>query len=169
MRGRATPFDIRRRYVEPSACQSWQSVGDVGAWRFRRCSTAFPKLLVIGTALAFAASISTAKEPPRDRRAFAREMGKIKEGMPQAEVIKILGPPDDVLTRKDVQGLNDALEILRDGASGHMKPATLAQISIDGEHRAVNPFTVWECLRRKACLRSPSCGESSRRSRTFLD
>ena len=95
-----------------------------------------PKLLVIGTALAFAASISTAKEPPRDRRAFAREMGKIKEGMPQAEVIKILGPPDDVLTRKDVQGLNDALEIWRYGASGHMKPATLAQISIDGEHRA---------------------------------
>jgi hypothetical protein len=96
-----------------------------------------PGLVVIGTALAFAASISIAKEPPRDRRAFAREMGKIKEGMPQAEVIKILGPPDDVTTKKDGEGMeiNHALEIWRYGASGHMKPATLAQICIDVDHR----------------------------------
>jgi hypothetical protein len=83
-----------------------------------------------------AAPISYGNEPPRSRRAFAEAMNKVKKGMPEAEVIALLGQPDDVTTDKDWGGrINHTLKIWRYGASGHMKAATLGQICIDDNHR----------------------------------
>ena len=51
--------------------------------------------------LAIAAPSSFAKEPPRNRRAFAKAMGKVKVGMSEAQVLALVGKPDDVSTPKD--------------------------------------------------------------------
>jgi hypothetical protein len=85
--------------------------------------------------LAFAIPLLHAGEPLRDRRAFAEAMNKIKEGMPEEEVIERLGQPDDVSTDKDGVRTVGTLKILRYGASGHMKAATLGQICIHENHR----------------------------------
>jgi hypothetical protein len=56
--------------------------------------------------------------------------------MPEADVLVLLGRPDDVSTQKDWNfRLANALEIWRYGASGHMRPATLGQLSINRNHR----------------------------------
>jgi hypothetical protein len=92
--------------------------------------------LVAITLLALAVPLLHAGEPLRDRRAFAESMNKIKEGMPEEDATALLGLPDDVSTDKDWQGrINHTLKILRYGASGHMKAATLGQICIDQDHR----------------------------------
>ena len=49
--------------------------------------------------LAAAALSSFAAEPLRDRRTFAEAMNKVKEGMSEAEVISLVGKPDDVRRR----------------------------------------------------------------------
>ncbi len=64
-------------------------------------------------------------------------MNKIHEGMPEAEVVALVGQPDDVATDKDWRGRIYHVErIWRYGASGHMKTATLGQICLD-EHSRV--------------------------------
>ncbi|HXY37074.1 MAG TPA: hypothetical protein VEI07_22795, partial [Planctomycetaceae bacterium] len=91
--------------------------------------------------LVLAIPLVRAGEPLRDRRAFAEAMNKIKEGMPEAEVIALVGQPDDVSTDKDWGGsLGHVQRILRYGASGHLKAATLGQIWIDDDHRVRNVF-----------------------------
>jgi hypothetical protein len=66
-----------------------------------------------------------AKEPVRNRRAFAEAMNKVQQGMSQVEVIALVGKPDDVSTQKDWDfGPADVREIWRYGAAGHMKVAT---------------------------------------------
>ncbi len=90
----------------------------------RACACAF---------LALAAhALSHAKEPQRDRRAFAAAMNKIKEGMSEAEVVALVGQPDDVTTGRDRERLDLARKVWRYGVSAHMKVATLGQICIDG-------------------------------------
>jgi hypothetical protein len=81
--------------------------------------------------LAIAASSSHAKEPTRNRRAFAEAMNRVKEGMSEAEVLALLGKPDDVSTE------NHPFKFLRYGSSGHMKAATLGYVCIDQEHDRV--------------------------------
>ena len=51
--------------------------------------------------LEIAATSALANAPSRNRRAFAAAMSKVQEGMSQAEVIALVGKPDDVTTQKD--------------------------------------------------------------------
>jgi thiol-disulfide isomerase/thioredoxin len=90
--------------------------------------------IVVSAAFVISAAVSPANEPPRDRRAFTQALNKIKNGMPEAEVIAIVGRPDDIGNKKEAN-LGHTLEIWRYGTSGHKKPATLGQIWIDVDHR----------------------------------
>jgi hypothetical protein len=77
-----------------------------------------------------------AEGPPRDRRTFAEAMSKIHKGMREAEVIALVGQPDDVATDKDWRGrISHVQRIWRYGASGHMKMATLGQVCLDEDRR----------------------------------
>jgi hypothetical protein len=91
--------------------------------------------------LALAPAFSHAGEPLRDRRAFADAMNKVKAGMSEDAVIALVGRPDDVSTEKDWPWRHGGtLKILRYGASGHMKAATLGQICIGKDHRVPDSF-----------------------------
>ena len=97
-------------------------------------------------------------------------MSKINEGMAEAEVLAILGRPDDVSTQKDWQRrVPDTLAVWHYGTAGHMKAATLGQICIGNDHRVRILLAARACLRPRACLRSPNCGGSSRPSTSCLD
>ena len=78
-----------------------------------------------------------ARQPPcATGAAFAAAMSKVQEGMSQAEVIALVGKPDDVTTQKDWDvALADVREIWRYGAAAPMKVATLGQIEINGAGR----------------------------------
>ncbi|HXY34853.1 MAG TPA: hypothetical protein VEI07_11540 [Planctomycetaceae bacterium] len=92
--------------------------------------------LVAVPLLVLAIPLVRAGEPLRDRRAFAEAMNRIKKGMPEEEAVALVGQPDDVSTDKDWNGaLPHTLKILRYGASGHRRAATLGQIWIDDDHR----------------------------------
>jgi hypothetical protein len=95
-------------------------------------------------ASAFATLLSALRAPPsvaaepeteklRSRREFAAAMNKLEEGMLADEVLRLLGPPDDIRTRSDPPGItsNGTREIWRYGTSGHMTTATLGQVYID--------------------------------------
>src|SRR5437764_1950981 len=71
--------------------------------------------------------------PPTDRRTFAAAMSKVTVGMPEAEVLALLGPPDDVRTATEL-AWPVIREIWRYGTDGHLTPATLGEVRID--HRA---------------------------------
>jgi hypothetical protein len=60
-------------------------------------------------------------------------MSKIKEGMSEAEVLALLGRPDDIRTQRDPGGISttNTKEIWRYGTSGHLTTATLGQVYID--------------------------------------
>ena len=82
--------------------------------------------------LEVAPSFALASPPLRDRRAFAAAMNKIHEGMSQAEVVALLGKPDDVQTQIDWGNiLFNADTMWRYGASGHLQGATLGQVCFD--------------------------------------
>lgn len=71
----------------------------------------------IGVLWAIATSGALAHEPARSRGAFAEPMNKVKEGMPEAEALALLGQPDDVTTDKDWGvRINHTLKIGRYGA-----------------------------------------------------
>src|ERR1700722_15216764 len=91
--------------------------------------------------LGIAVSSALANAPSRNRRAFAEAMSQVQEGMSQAEVIALVGKPDDVTTQKDWEVVfADVREIWRYGAAGPMQVATLGQIEINGAGRVAQVF-----------------------------
>src|SRR5204863_104002 len=76
-------------------------------------------------------------DQPRTRREFAKAMSKLKEGMSEAEVLSLLGRPDDIRTQHDPGGVSTTgtREIWRYGTSGHLTTATLGQVYIDDKGR----------------------------------
>ncbi len=73
---------------------------------------------------------------PRTRREFARAISNVQEGMSEAEVTHLLGPPDDVWTEEDQEGiLGSRGKIWRYGTSGHVTNATLGQVFLDATGR----------------------------------
>jgi hypothetical protein len=74
----------------------------------------------------------------RSRREFAEAMSRVTEGMPAAEVVRLLGKPDDIRTEHDAGGISTSRtkEIWRYGTSGHLTTATLGQVYIDEDGRA---------------------------------
>ncbi|HEV8000340.1 MAG TPA: hypothetical protein VGP63_10700, partial [Planctomycetaceae bacterium] len=83
--------------------------------------------------LATAVPLAFAQEPPRDRRAFAEAMSKIKEGMTEAEVLALVGKPDDIRA-SGTWGASQARE-WRYGVSQHLAQAMLGEVGIDGSQR----------------------------------
>jgi hypothetical protein len=100
-------------------------------------------LACICAVMEIAASCALANPPARNRRAFAAAMSKVHEGMSQAEVIALIGKPDDVTTQKDWNvsfvGMS-VREIWRYGAAGPMHVATLGQIDISAAGRVAEVF-----------------------------
>ena len=77
-----------------------------------------------------------AKEPSRSRREFAQAMNRVKEGMTEAEVVALLGKPDDVHKQIDWGSmLFNARKMWRYGAAGHRQAATLGQVCFDQGHK----------------------------------
>ena len=66
----------------------------------------------------------------RDRRTFAGALATIRPGMTEREVLRVLGPSDDVRTETDPGGLRtaDTSKVLRYGTTGHLSCATLGQV-----------------------------------------
>jgi hypothetical protein len=87
-------------------------------------------LLSVCALRAIAASSVVAKEPPRDRRAFAEAMNKVKEGMPAAEVLALVGRPDDILTGNESELTLGTQEIWCYGTRFHGDFAALGRIGI---------------------------------------
>jgi hypothetical protein len=91
--------------------------------------------------LEIAVCSALANPPLRNRRAFAEAMSKVHEGMSHAEIIALVGKPDDVTTQRDWQvAFADVREIWRYGAAGPMQVATLGQIEINGAGRVAQVF-----------------------------
>ncbi|HEX4072873.1 MAG TPA: hypothetical protein VHX68_16960, partial [Planctomycetaceae bacterium] len=100
-----------------------------------------PLLICVCVFVTIAAPSALAKQPVRNRHAFSEAMNKVQQGMSQAEVIALVGKPDDVSTQKDWDfSPADVREIWRYGAAGHMKVATLGQIDIDHAGRVSEVF-----------------------------
>lgn len=79
------------------------------------------------------AATARAADPPRTRPQFARAISELTVGMPEKDVLRQLGRPDDVRTEHDPGGISTVgtKEIWRYGTSGHLTTATLGQIYID--------------------------------------
>ena len=69
----------------------------------------------------------------RDRRTFVGALGTIRPGMTEQEVLRVLGPADDVRTETDPGGIltEDTTKVLRYGATGHLSCATLGQVYLN--------------------------------------
>lgn len=95
------------------------------------------EIAAVAAAVVLSTLTSRAAEPLRDRREFAAAISKVNEGMSADDVLKLLGKPDDVITRRDTgfRDLYGSLEIWRYGTAGHLRPATLGQITISEKHR----------------------------------
>jgi hypothetical protein len=78
----------------------------------------------------------------RSRREFAEAMTKVKEGMPQTEVLALLGKPEDLRTKDDAGGISTCRTkvIWRYGTSGHLTTATLGQVYFDEKDRVQYRF-----------------------------
>ncbi|HWB60294.1 MAG TPA: hypothetical protein VG733_12440, partial [Chthoniobacteraceae bacterium] len=74
--------------------------------------------------------VVTAQKETSPRAVFARNMGKVTEGMPAADVEKLLGKPDDIRTDTDPGGIDWAgtTEIWRYGTDGHLTFPTLGSV-----------------------------------------
>lgn len=85
-------------------------------------------------ALLLMLAMTTAATPTRAQ--FAAKLAKIKPGMTDAEVKKLLGAPDDIKTEKDPGGITAArtVEIWRYGAKGHLAFATLGAVHLQKDH-----------------------------------
>jgi hypothetical protein len=78
---------------------------------------------------------------PPSRSEFAAKMAKVKEGLPEQEVRKLLGKPDDVRTCRELHGTTaDTREIWCYGTSGHLTFPTLGCVYIDTEGKAQYVF-----------------------------
>jgi len=78
----------------------------------------------------------------RDRRVFAKSMSDVMKGMPQKEVRRLLGKPDDVRTQNDPGGITTfrTKEIWCYGTNGHLTFPTLGCVYIDTESKAQYVF-----------------------------
>jgi hypothetical protein len=78
----------------------------------------------------------------RSRADFAKAMAKIRENMTEAEVVTILGRPDDIRTERDPGGIRlpNAKEIWCYGTKGHFSFPTLGCVFIDKNGRAQESF-----------------------------
>ena len=76
------------------------------------------------------------------RTELAAKLGRVKAGMTTAQVTKILGAPDDVLTDEDPGGITAArtVEVWRYGASGHLMAATLGTVHIQADKKVQYVF-----------------------------
>ena len=59
-------------------------------------------------ALVSVASHATGAEPAHSRHEFARAISQVEEGMPEADVLALLGWPDDVRSSRDPGGVSMA-------------------------------------------------------------
>src|SRR5437588_45169 len=69
-----------------------------------------------------------ASTAPRTRAEFAAAMAKVKKGMPEKEVLALLGKPDDIRTQCDPGGIavdRTTREVWRYGTNGHLTCPTL--------------------------------------------
>ena len=75
---------------------------------------------------------------PRDRQEFSKAMAKLREGVPEKEVLAILGRPDDVRTQYDPGGISTykTKEVWCYGTNGHLTFPTLGCVYIDKEGKA---------------------------------
>jgi hypothetical protein len=67
----------------------------------------------------------------RDRHEFAKLLSLINLGMPAAEVMRILGKPDDITTGNEIRGsINDSNEEWCFGTDGHLSFPTLGTVHL---------------------------------------
>jgi hypothetical protein len=81
-------------------------------------------------------------ERTRGRREFVQALNHVKAGMTEAEVLALLGKPDDIqsLTDRTRGSVPGNFEAWRFGSSGASSPATLGRVYFDHQHR-VSGFT----------------------------
>jgi hypothetical protein len=114
-------------------------------WLFRALSLFSPvSLLLALLACRFTAQAQPPATRPLDRQAFAEAMFQLRNGMPEAEILALLGPPDDIRTENDPGGIPDRYKsIWRYGTAGHLTFATLGKINISKDGKAIDvPSTI---------------------------
>ena len=86
---------------------------------------------------AFLSNYHTRSATQPKRAWFASAMKQVMVGMPKAEVIQLLGQPDDIKTQHDPGGIPtyQTKEILGYGANGHLAFPTLGQVFIREDDR----------------------------------
>jgi hypothetical protein len=93
-------------------------------------------VLVGGSAPAFGAGGAGQTAPAsRDRRAFAAAFGKARVGMKEREVVRALGPPDDVRTETDPGGIQAARTSKVLLYKEHLACATVGQVYTQFDYR----------------------------------
>jgi hypothetical protein len=100
--------------------------------------------LAIVAVLLFACELaqSHGAEHSRTRAEFAAAVAKIKEGMPEKEVLELLGKPDDIRTQFDPGGIGrvQTREIWCYGAKAHLSFPTLGCVYMDVNGRSQEGF-----------------------------
>lgn len=88
----------------------------------------------------------------REREQFQQALDHIREGMTEAEVISILGRPEDIRTERDPGGIGrvHTKEIWCYGAKGHLSFPTLGCVYIDKSGRTQEAFglSIWSIANR---------------------
>jgi hypothetical protein len=92
----------------------------------------------VKTATSFLCEKGRGVDQVRTRQEFARIMAKVKKGMPDKDVLALLGKPDDIRTKADPGGIHTTRtrEIWRYGTAGHLTFPTLGCVYIDYEGKA---------------------------------
>jgi hypothetical protein len=92
----------------------------------------FACILCLLALTALSVGVVPAGDRPRTRRELVDAINKVEEGMSRAQVIALLGKPDDIRTEDDRGGVepDGVKEIWRYGTSGHLTTATLGQVCI---------------------------------------
>jgi len=75
------------------------------------------------------------KKSDRSREEFSAAVRKVEKGMPESDVLALLGKPDDVITRQDRKAIHTigTNEIWCYGADSHLAFPTLGRVYIDGK------------------------------------
>jgi len=75
---------------------------------------------------------------PKTRAEFVKAIAQVKEGMTEAEIVALLGKPDDFKTHRDPGGISTTRtkEIWRYGTEGHLTFATLGCVYVDKAGKA---------------------------------
>src|SRR5262245_21634834 len=101
-----------------------------------------PAVLLLGAVLGIGSTVvASGNDKPVTRQEFARAFARIKPGGPgfrgggtrEAEVLDILGAPDDIRTREDPGGITSprTREIWCYGTDGHLTFPTVGRVFID--------------------------------------